>query len=70
MLREFLQHQMMKPVSATPGRQSKAVMNPASKMKTMEDNSFESIVAKKPKAKKVRKYLQGLIDEIVAENDL
>lgn len=31
--------------------------------------TFERIVEKKPKPKVVLKYLQGLIDEIVAEND-
>jgi hypothetical protein len=34
-----------------------------------EPLSFDYIVAKKPKPKRVLKYLQGMIDEIVAEND-
>jgi len=34
-----------------------------------EPLTLEYIVAKKPKPKRVLKYLQGMIDDIVAEND-
>ena len=34
-----------------------------------EPLTFEYIVSKKPKPKRVLKYLQNMIDEIVAEND-
>ena len=35
-----------------------------------EPLTFEYIVSKKPKPKRVLKYLQGMIDDIVAENDV
>jgi hypothetical protein len=34
-----------------------------------EPLTFETIIEKKPKPKRVLKYLQKMIDEIVAEND-
>jgi len=37
--------------------------------KEEEELTLETIIAKKPKPAKVLKYLQGMIDEIVAENE-
>lgn len=41
------------------------------KVRKMEEDSltFDMIVAKKPNKKKVQKYLQNMIDDIVREND-
>jgi hypothetical protein len=70
MLKEFLKHQMHAPVSAVPVKTSKAVHDPGSRSTPgMEENSLAYIVAKKPSDKKVRKFLQNLIDEIVAEQE-
>lgn len=33
------------------------------------EEGLEYIIAKKPKAKKVMKYLQGMVDEIMADAD-
>jgi len=35
----------------------------------MDENSMEFIIAKKPKAAKVRKFIQQMIDDIVAEQE-
>ena len=70
MLSDFLKHQMHQPTSGVPTRQSKSLHDPGSRATPgAEENSLEHIIAKKPSAAKVRKYLQGLIDEIVAEQD-
>jgi hypothetical protein len=73
LLQEFLKHQnelMHKPVSKTPGKVSKQVMNTSSKSKSGEDEgSLEHIISKKPAPSKVKKFIQNLIDEIVAEQD-
>jgi hypothetical protein len=68
MLREFLKHQMMKPVSTTPMKTHSSIVDPGVKAASKE-LTFEDIVSKKPKAKKVAKFIQGMIDEIVAEQD-
>lgn len=70
MLSDFLKHQMHHPTSAVPARQSKSLHDPGSRATPgLEENSLEFITTKKPSAAKVRKYLQGLIDEIVAEQE-
>ena len=48
-------------------RTSKVVMNPGNRMEV--EQGFEYIITKKPKAKKVMKYLQGMVDEIMADAD-
>lgn len=70
MLQEFLKHQMHREVSAVPRKTHKSIRDPGSRCTpVMEEEGIEYIIAKKPKPAKVRKYLQGLIDEIVAEQD-
>ena len=66
---DFLKAQGMMP-SAPPKkacRTSKVVMTPGNRMEVEE--GFEYIISKKPKAKKVMKYLQGMVDEIMADAD-
>jgi hypothetical protein len=70
MLQEFLKHNLHKPASSIPAPQSKAIHDPGSRATPgLAENSLEYIISKKPSDKKVRKFLQGLIDEIVAENE-
>lgn len=48
-------------------RTSNVVMNPGSKQ--VVEEGFDYIISKKPKAKKVMKYLQEMVDDIMAEDD-
>lgn len=48
-------------------RASNVVMNPGTK--ELVEEGFSYIVEKKPKAKKVMKYLQGMVDDIMADDD-
>ena len=71
MLKDFLKHQMMKPVSTVPGPQSSEILNlktdtPAAARAEVD---LDYTIAKKPAVAKVRKYIQGMIDEIVAEQE-
>jgi hypothetical protein len=73
LLKEFLEHNMMRLNSKAPGAPtSKKLVNKKSKEIPggPEENSLEYIIEKKPKAKKVALFLQGMIDEIARENDL
>lgn len=71
MLKDFLKHQMMVVHSTVPGPTSNKIMNLKAEetAKKVDDLSVDFIIAKKPAAAKVRKFLQGLIDEIVAEQE-
>jgi len=70
MLQDFLKHQLHHPTSTTPAKADKKLQDPGSRATPgFAENSMEYIIAKKPSATKVRKYLQSLIDEIVAEQD-
>jgi hypothetical protein len=47
------------------------VLRPEEKKKEPDpEDDYEYIITKKPAKKKVEKYLQGLIDTIMEENDL
>ncbi len=48
-------------------RTSNIVMTPGSK--ELVEEGYAYIIEKKPKAKKVMKYLQGMADAIMAEDD-
>jgi hypothetical protein len=71
MLKDFLKHQMMKPVSTVPGPQSSEIMNlkTSTPAAAKAEVDLDYIIAKKPTVAKVRKYIQGMIDEIVAEQE-
>ena len=70
MLQEFLKHQMHREVSSVPKKAHKSIRDPGSRCTPgMEEDGIEYIIAKKPKPPKVRKYLQGLIDAITAEQE-
>jgi hypothetical protein len=69
LLTDFIKAQHLIP-SAPPKkatRTSNVVMNPGNRMEV--EQGFEYIITKKPKAKKVMKYLQGMVDEIMADAD-
>jgi hypothetical protein len=71
LLKDFLKEQtdlMHKPVSKTPGKASKVLMNPESKAGS-EEGSLAHIIEKKPAPTKVKKFIQTMIDEIVAEQE-
>lgn len=47
------------------------VIRPEVKLKEPEpEDDYEYIITKKPAKKKVEKYLQGLVDDIMEANDL
>lgn len=74
-LREFIESQygpIHDMASKTPGKTSKKLVNPKTRtvVEMSGEEGFEYICSKKPPQPKVRKFLQGLIDEIAAENDL
>lgn len=65
---EFLSLQKA-PVVSVPHNRN-LLQPPKSKSAASEScMTFDRIVEKKPKPKVVLKYLQGMIDDIVAEND-
>lgn len=75
--REFLaaQYGAMHDISSkAPGatKTSKKLVNPKTRSMTemSGEEGFDYICSKKPPQPKVRKFLQGLIDEIARENDL
>lgn len=74
LLRDFLEAQrehMHVLNSHAPGPTSKKLINKKSKeIPTEGEEGLDYIIEKKPAPKKVAKYLQGLIDEIAAENDM
>lgn len=63
---EFLKLQKPPTVSAP---HDKNIIQPPKGKAVAEALDFEYIVAKKPKPRRVLKYLQGMIDDIVNEND-
>lgn len=67
----FMQFLAMQPSLTTPKQEeAKRIVKPLIKPKTEEVLDLESIILKKPKASKVLKHLQALINEIVEENDI
>lgn len=73
LLADFLAAQKLHiPMPVAPPKKrtktNKNLINPAAPGEVEE--GFEYIVTKKPKAKKVVKYLQGMADAIMAEADL
>ena len=46
----------------------KCLVDPMKPTEEEPDNEYEYILMKKPGRKRVEKYLQGLIDAVVAEN--
>lgn len=71
LLQEFLKTQtsgMHKPASKVPGKASTALVNPESKAGP-EEGSLAYIIEKKPAPSKVKKFIQTMIDEIVAEQE-
>lgn len=74
-LREFIEAQygpIHDMASKTPGKTSKKLVNPKTRTpaEMSGEEGFEHIITKKPPHGKVRKFLQGMIDEIARENDL
>lgn len=72
---EFLELQgsLVQPPRPTAPAASSDVRRPPGSGRTRagaEPLTFDSIVAKKPKPKRVLKYLQMMINDIVAENDI
>jgi hypothetical protein len=63
---------LMQLTAKSPGATSRHVVKPPKRKEDFPEgeDSLEYIIAKKPSPKKVAKFLQGLIDEIAAENDL
>jgi hypothetical protein len=49
-------------------KQNKQLMN-RKHPEEIEEEGFEYIITKKPKAKKVVKYLQGMVNDILADAD-
>jgi hypothetical protein len=47
---------------------NKCLVDPTKPTEEEPDNEYEYILTKKPSRKRVEKYLQGLIDAVVAEN--
>ena len=73
LLTDFLEAQRLHlQMPVAPPKKSKKtnknLINPAAPGEVEE--GFEYIITKKPKAKKVVKYLQGMADAIMAEADL
>jgi hypothetical protein len=70
LLKDFIKHQMMSMTSTTPTKTATIVMDPLKHTTPEVDkNTMEYIISKKPKPPAVRKYLQRLINEIVAEQE-
>ena len=72
LLSDFLasQKQHMQMPSAPPKksmRTDKRVMQPGKDIEV--EDGFAYIISKKPKPKKVSKYLQGMVDDIMADMD-
>lgn len=63
---EFLK---LQPAPVHPTPHNKNLIAPPRATRTNEPMTFDDIVRRKPKPKRVLKYLQGMIDEIIAEND-
>jgi hypothetical protein len=69
-LAQFIQEQvaiMKNPSGAKAKPASKALINPNTPDEPQDEYSY--IITKKPAKKRVEKYIQSLIDQIVAEND-
>ena len=73
-VKEFLEAQyglMHNMVSRAPGKTAKNLINKRTKESPESgEEGLAYIIEKKPPPKKVMKFIQGLIDEIVAENDM
>lgn len=72
MLKDFLDAQvfLMKPANKVE-KPDASIMKPEEKRKHPEpEDDFDFIITKKPAKKKVEKYLQGLVDVIMEENDV
>lgn len=73
LIKDFLKAQneiLHKKASKNPGKASAALVDPASKTTSgPEEGTLGYIIEKKPSPAKVKKFIQTLIDEIVAEQD-
>jgi hypothetical protein len=73
LLQEFLKAQealMHKPKSKVPGKASSTLVDAGSRCRSgPEEGSLAYIIEKKPAPSKVKKFLQNMIDEIVAEQE-
>ena len=61
---------LQKPPTVSMSHDKNLIQVPTSAVKSgPAPLTFEYIIEKKPKAKRIHKYLQGMIDDIIAEND-
>jgi len=69
-VKQFIQEQVKLMTNGTGAKAEKAhkmLIQPETQREEMDEYSY--IITKKPAKKRVEKYLQGLIDAIVAENE-